>query len=167
MLTLSYEFKLKPTCRQIHAIESWLEICRQVGNDGLRERQDGVKSRKSPVNACRLGGEYIIPADAPRPTYASQCQALTPAKKDHPQLKIPQSQVLQQMLWRSSAQALKRLETAWVDMYRRGFGFPRFKKKGRFRSFVFPKVKENVIEGNQIDLPKIGKLRFFKSRSLR
>jgi putative transposase len=158
MLTLSYEFKLKPTCRQIHAIESWLEICRQVWNDGLRERKDWVKSRKSPVNACSLVSEYIIPADAPRPTYASQCKALTQAKKDYPQLKIPQSQVLQQ--------TLKSLETAWVAMYRRGFGFPRFKKKGRFRSFVFPKVKETCIEGNQIDLPKIGKVRFFKSRSL-
>nr|WP_071518710.1 RNA-guided endonuclease TnpB family protein [Geitlerinema sp. PCC 9228] len=139
-------------------MESWWEICRQVGNDGLRERQDGVKSRKSPVNACRLGGEYIIPADAPRPTYASQCQAFSCAQKDHPQLKIPQSQVWQQ--------ALKPLETVWVAMYRRGFGFPRFRKKGRFRSFVFPQVKEPCIEGNQIDLPKIGKLRFFKSRAL-
>jgi putative transposase len=135
-----------------------LEICRQVGNDGLRERQDGVKSRKSPVNACRLGGEYIIPAHTPRPTYTSQCQALTPAKKDHPQLKIPRSQVWQQ--------TLKPLETAWVAMDRRGFGFPRLRKKGRFRSFVFPKIKETCIEGNPIDLPKIGKLRFFKSRSL-
>jgi putative transposase len=167
MLTLSYEFKLKPTSRQAQTIESWLEICRQVWNYGLRERKDWVKSRKSPVNACSLGGEYIIPADAPRSNYASQCKALTQAKRDHPQLKIPQSQVLQQMLRRSPAQTLKRSEIAWVDMYRRGFGFPRFKKKGRFRSFVFPKVKETCIEGNQIDLPKIGKLRFFKSRSLR
>ncbi|WP_170861398.1 helix-turn-helix domain-containing protein, partial [Geitlerinema sp. PCC 9228] len=41
MLTLSYEFKLKPTGRQAQTMESWWEICRQVGNDGLRERQDG------------------------------------------------------------------------------------------------------------------------------
>ncbi|WP_170861266.1 helix-turn-helix domain-containing protein, partial [Geitlerinema sp. PCC 9228] len=41
MLTLSYEFQLKPTCRQAQTMESWWEICRQVGNDGLRERQDG------------------------------------------------------------------------------------------------------------------------------
>jgi putative transposase len=121
-----------------------------------------------PVNASRLGGEYVILANTPRPTSASQSQALTPAQKDYFQLKkIPQSKVWQQMLRRSSAQALKCLETAWVDMYRRGFGFPRFKQKGRFRSFVFPKVKENVIEGNQIDFPKIGKVRFFKSRFLR
>jgi hypothetical protein len=90
MLTLSYEFKLKPTSRQAQTMELWWEICRQVGNDGLRERQDGVQSPKSPVNACRLGGEYVIPANTPRHTSASQCQALTPAKKDHPQLKIPQ-----------------------------------------------------------------------------
>jgi putative transposase len=95
----------------------------------------------------------MIPTDAPRPTYASQCQALTPAKTDHPPLKVPHSQVLQP--------TLRCLETAWVDMYR--------------REFVFPKAQETCIEGKQIDLPKIGKvcaelcrsIQFFKSRSLR
>ncbi|WP_170861394.1 hypothetical protein [Geitlerinema sp. PCC 9228] len=44
----------------------------------------------------------MIPTDAPRPTYASQCQALTPAKTDHPPLKVPHSQVLNQPsdVWR-------------------------------------------------------------------
>ncbi|WP_071516077.1 hypothetical protein [Geitlerinema sp. PCC 9228] len=46
--------------------------------------------------------EYLIPADAPRPTYASQCQVFSYAKKDHPQLKIPQLQVLQHKLFANS-----------------------------------------------------------------
>jgi putative transposase len=141
-------------------MESWWEICRQVGNDGLRERQDGLKSRKSPVNACGWAGEYIIPADAPRPTSASQCQALTPAKKDHPQLKIPRSQVWQQMLRRNSAQALKCLETAGVDMYRRGFGFFRFKKKGNFAPLFFPKSRKPVSKGIKSIFRKLGNYDF-------
>lgn len=158
VLTLSYEFRLKPTASQAGALESWLEICRRAWNHALRERKDWVNSRKSPMNACSLVSEYIIPADAPRPTYASQCKALTKAKREYPHLKIPQAQVLQQ--------TLKCLETAWVDMYRRGFGFPRFKKVGRFRSFVFPQLKGNVVEDGRVALPKIGRVKFFQSRPI-
>jgi putative transposase len=105
MLPLSYEFSPQADMPPGSKVESWWEICRQVGNDGLRERQDRLKSRKLSVNASRLGGEYVIPANTPRPTSASQSQALTPAKKDYFQLKkIPQSKVWQQMLRRSSAQ---------------------------------------------------------------
>jgi putative transposase len=139
MLTLSYEFKLKPTCRQTQTMESWWEICRQVGNDGLRERKHEVKSRKSPVNTCRLGGEYIIPADTPRPTYASQCKALTPAKKDHPQPKIPNrksgskcfgvAQHKRSNLWRPHG-------WTWID---RDLVFLVLRKKGDFTPLFFPK----------------------------
>ena len=38
----------------------------------------------------------------------------------------------------------------------RGFGFPRFKKKGQIRSLVFPQFKDNPVTGFQIKIPKIG-----------
>lgn len=38
----------------------------------------------------------------------------------------------------------------------RGFGFPRFKKFGQFRSLVFPQFKDNPVTGFQIKIPKIG-----------
>ena len=59
MLTLSYEFKLKPTQEQVQEIEHILAVCRQVWNHALRSRKDWIKSRKSPVNACSLVSEYI------------------------------------------------------------------------------------------------------------
>ncbi|MEQ9000495.1 MAG: hypothetical protein RID53_28825 [Coleofasciculus sp. B1-GNL1-01] len=61
------------------------------------------------VNACSLQYEYIIPADKPAPTYASQCKNLTQAKKDIPELKQVHSQVLQQ--------TLKRLQLAFKGMW--------------------------------------------------
>ena len=82
------------------------------------ERKDWVNSRKCDINACSIKQEYIIPSDTKRPTYALQCKGLTAAKKEYPALKIPQSQVLQQVL--------KNLEAAFVSMWERGFGFPRF-----------------------------------------
>ena len=78
------------------------------------------------------------------------------AKKENPTLKIPQSQVLQQ--------TLKQLEAAFVKMWEWGFGFPRFKKKMRF--FVFPQIKPDLIQGNIINLPKLGKIKFRNSRSI-
>jgi len=49
-------------------------------------------------------------------------------------------------------------------MWKNRRGFPRFKNAGRMRSFVFPKLGVNPIQGNQIKLPKIGMVRFRQSR---
>jgi len=156
MLTLNFQYKLKVNQQQASAIDQWLDVCRSVYNYGLRERKDWVNSRKCPIDQCSIHSEYIIPADHKRPTYATQCKSLSQAKKENPNLKIPQSQVLQQ--------TLKQLETAFVNMWERGFGFPRFKKK--MRSFVFPQVKPDIIQGNTITLPKLGRIRFNNSRSI-
>ena len=157
MLNLSYQYKLKVTPNQAVAIEEWLSVCRSVYNYALRERKDWVNSRKCSIDRCSIRSEYIIAPDAKRPTYASQCKSLTAAKRTHPSLKLPQSQVLQQ--------TLKQLEAAFVNMWDRGFGFPRFKKQ--MRSFVFPQVKPDAVKGNTIDLPKIGKVEFHNSRDIR
>lgn len=146
MITLTYEYKLAPTLEQIQVFDQWLEICRSVWNFALRERIDYAHSRKCDINACSIVSEYIIQPDVKRPTYASQCKALTTAKKEFPHLKIVHSQVLQQVL--------KQLETAFVSMWERGFGFPRFKKK--MRSFVFPQMKAEDIVGDIVKLPSIG-----------
>ena len=129
MFALTYEFKLKPTKEQVSTFENWLEQCRRVYNYALAERKAWYQSRSCQINSCSLHCEYIISADAPRPTYASQCKALTIAKETIPDLKSVQSQVLQQ--------TLKRLEQAFVSMWEKNFGFPRFKKLGRMKSFVF------------------------------
>ncbi|MBD2580055.1 RNA-guided endonuclease TnpB family protein [Oscillatoria sp. FACHB-1406] len=156
MLILSYQYKLDPTAEQSATLDEWLNVCRSVYNFALRERKDWVNSRKCLIDRCELRSEYIIPADSKRPTYASQCKSLTQAKQTNPNLKVPQSQVLQQ--------TLKQVETAFVNMWERGFGFPRFKKA--MRSFVFPQIKSDAVEKDEIDLPKIGKVKFHNSRDI-
>ena len=156
MLTLNYQYKLIVTPEQASTLDSWLDICRSVYNYALRERKDWVNSRKCQIDRCSMEREYIIPADSKRPTYASQCKSLTQAKQENPNLKIPQSQVLQQ--------TLKQLETSFVNMWERGFGFPRFKK--RMKSFCFPQVKPDAVQGDSIFLPKIGEVKFRKSREI-
>lgn len=125
VFNLTYEFKLKPTQAQVTVFDQWLEQCRRVWNYALAERKDWYKSRSCPVNACSIRSEYIMPADAPRPTIASQCKSLTKARNEIPALGEVQSQVLQQVL--------RAVEAAFVSMWERNHGFPRFKKPGRMR----------------------------------
>ena len=46
----------------------------------------------------------------------------------------------------------------YCDSNQRGFGFPRYKKYGKYQSFLFPQFKDNPIQGNTIKLPKIGEI---------
>jgi putative transposase len=158
MLNLSYEYKLKPTDSQVLEIERTLIICRKVWNYALRERKDWINSRKCSINACSRLSEYIIPADAPYPNYFMQAAGLTKAKEIYPELKTVNAQMLQQVL--------RKLETAFVDMKRKGMGFPRFKNRYRMRSFVFPQMLKNCIKGNSIKLPQLGIVEFIKSREI-
>jgi putative transposase len=158
MLTLTYEYKLKPNNREKAIFEDWLEINRKVYNYALSERKAWFKSRSCQINACSLHSEYIIPADTPRPTYSSQCKSLTNAKKQIIELGRVQSQVLQQ--------TLRRLEQAFTSMWEQNHGFPRFKKPGAMRSFVFPQLKQEDLDLYRIKLPKIGWVIFRPSRPI-
>jgi putative transposase len=158
VFTLTYEFKLKPSKEQVAIFEDWLEQCRRVYNYALAERKDWFKSRSCQVNACSLSREYIIPANAARPTYASQCKALTTYRKTSPSLQRVHSQVLQQ--------TLKRLEQAFVSMWEQDHGFPRFKKVGTMRSFVFPQVAKDALGDGAVKLPMIGWVKQRPSREI-
>lgn len=158
MFSLTYEFKLKPTAEQTAIFTDWLEQSRRVYNYALAERKDWFRSRSCQINACSLRSEYIIPPGTKRPTYASQCKALTAYRKTSPNLQRVQSQVLQQ--------TLRRLEQAFVSMWEQSHGFPRFKKPGTLRSFVFPQMSKDAIIGSKMKLPMIGWVKFRKSRPI-
>ncbi len=156
MVALTYEYKLKPTKQQIAEMERILEVCHKVWNYALRERKDWINSRRSPVNTCSLHREYIIPADAPYPSFKLQCQRLTEAKKDVSELRSVNAQVLQQVL--------RRLEQAFERRQKLGAGFPRFKKPNRMRSFVFPQLGKEPLRTGAVKLPSLGWVAIRQSR---
>ncbi|MEG4290802.1 transposase [Microcoleus sp. C2C3] len=158
MFNLTYEFKLKPTTGQTAIFEDWLEQCRRVYNYALAERKDWFKSRSCQINACSIRSEFIIGAETKRPTYASQCKSLTTARANIPALAAVAVHVLQQ--------TLKRLEKAFVSMWEQKHGFPRFKKAGTMRSFVFPQLGVNPVQNQAVKLPKIGLVKFHQSRPI-
>lgn len=158
MLTLTYEFKLQPDKKQIELIEQTLNVCRRVWNFALRERKDWINSRVSPINACSIRQEYIIPPDEHYPGYHQQAKKLTQAKETSERLRSVNAQVLQQVL--------RTLDKAFTDMKAKGYGFPRFKNKYRMRSFVYPQLAKEVIRDNRIKLPQLGWTKFRISRDI-
>jgi putative transposase len=158
MLNLTYEFKLKPTTAQVAVFEDWLEQCRRVYNYALAERKHWFQSRSCQINTCSIRSEFIIPAETKRPTYASQCKSLTTARASIADLGAVQVHVLQQ--------TLRRLEKAFVSMWEQKHGFPRFKKVGTMRSFVFPELGANPVRDGAVKLPKIGLVKFHQSRPI-
>ena len=156
MLTLTYEYKLKPTEQQVEVLDHSLNVCRKVWNHALRERKDWIASRKCSINACSLRREYIMEANTPYPGFVQQAKALTQAKKSHPELRSVNAQMLQQVL--------RNLEKAFKDRKERGFGVPRFKKPGRMRSILFPQLGKAPLGDGWVKLPSLGKMRLRQSR---
>lgn len=156
MLNLTYTYRLKLNQQQSQTYEAWLETSRRVWNFALAQRKDWYNSRSCRIDACSLKSEYIIPSDAPRPTFASQCKALTQARKTNADLSAAHSQMLQQVL--------RRLEKAFIGMWESGRGFPRFKNQGRMRCLLFPQLGVNPIQGSRVKLPGVGWVKMQLSR---
>jgi putative transposase len=127
----------------------------------LGQRFDWWETHRTAVNSCPL--ICHLPELSDRPTYFLQKQSLTQLKKDRPWYKEVQSQVLQD--------CVKRVDLAfqrWLKGDKNGkkSGKPRFKGKGRYRTILFPQVKTDCVDNNQITLPKFGMIRFIKHRPL-
>jgi putative transposase len=125
-----------------------MDICRSAYNYALREIKDWCDSRKCLIDRCSLEKEYILSPELKFPNEIQQLNNLPRAKKEFPKLSEVPSQVLQQ--------TIKQLHLSWKYFQERGFGFPRFKKYGQFKSLVFPQFKENPVTNLHIKLPKIG-----------
>ncbi len=157
MITFTYRYKIKPTKQQIKQFEQYLDICRSMYNFAHAERKAWLESRKSKVDRCSIVSEYILPADLPFPGYNEQAKALTGAKQKFPHLKLVNAQCLQQVL--------KQLDKAWMDFFKvPGRGFPKFKNKNRFRSFVFPQLGKDCLAFGNVKLPSIGTVKIRQSR---
>jgi putative transposase len=158
MLTLTHRYRIYPDATQEQQLIEWIEVCRGAFNYALREIKDWCDSRKCLVDRCSLEKEYILPPDLKFPGEIQQLNNLPRAKKDFPRLGEVPSQVLQQ--------AIKQLHSCWEYFLHRGFGFPRFKKYGQFKSLLFPQFKENPVTNLHVKLPKIGAISINLHRSI-
>ncbi|MBD1809321.1 transposase [Microcoleus sp. FACHB-SPT15] len=148
MLTLTHRYRIYPNSSQEQQLIEWMDSCRSAYNYALREIKDWCDSRKCLIDRCSIEKEYILSPDLKFPGEIQQLNNLPKAKKEFPRLQGVPSQVLQQ--------AIKQLHVGWKYFQERGFGFPRFKKYGQFKSLLFPQFKENPVTNLHVKLPKIG-----------
>ena len=108
---------------------------------------------------CELGSGEL----KNNPDWHSQSASLPKLKKERSWYKDIYSQVLQDCVKRVKL-AFDRFITG--DSKGNRSGRPRFKNKSRYRTFTFPSIPDKNLVGSKIKLPKLGVLKFIKSRDI-
>jgi putative transposase len=142
-------------------METWLNLLRMQYNYRLRERFDWWEYNRCPVNACPLNCSIVEPTN--QPEYYGQKRGLVDTKAKFPEYGDIYSDVLQDCIGR-----VKKTFDRFIkgDANGQRSGKPRFKKRSRYRSFTYPRMKVGCIEGKFITLPKIGKVKFIQHRPI-
>lgn len=162
VMKVTYQYRLRPTKEQVALMEATLELLRRQYNYRLAERLSWWESNRCDINSCSLVSCSIAPLKD-RPTYVSQANDLPNSKELFPEYKQVYSQVWQE--------CLKRVDKAFdryikPDATGKRLGKPRFKGKGRYRSFTYPAIKQDCIQSKRINLPKIGQIKIVQHRPL-
>jgi len=160
-MLINYQYKLLPAADQARRMTRWLDMLRHQYNWLLSERFDWWEYNRCPVNACPLTCSIAQPRE--RPEYYAQKRSLVQLKQEREWYKDIHAHVLQDMV--------KRVDLAFSRFVKGNCngnrsGKPRFKGKNRYRTFKFPAVKVNCIEGNRVKLPKLGAIKFIQHRPI-
>jgi putative transposase len=135
----AYKFRIYPNEEQATLINKTIGCVRYVYNYFLNLRQKAWDEEQKTIN------------------YVACSRLLTSLKKELEWLKEPDSTSLQQ--------TLKDLDGAYQDFFKKKSGYPKFKsKKNPHQSYTT--VSKVSIEGNTIQLPKLGLVKFKKSREV-
>jgi putative transposase len=136
----AFKFELMPNGAQRRTMHQFAGMCRFVYNKALETHQ-----------ARRAAGEKFA-------SHFDACKWLPGWKAQFPWLKKAHSQILQV--------ALKDVHQAHKNLFEKRAGFPKFKKKGNKESFCFPQGCKLAEQNATIYLPKIGVVRYIKSREV-
>ncbi|MDJ0572347.1 MAG: transposase [Pleurocapsa sp. MO_192.B19] len=164
----TYQYKLLLTTAQRREIDRWLNMLRAQYNHLLRERFDWWEYNRSYLVVpqgdcclrwCELGSGEL----KDNPDWHSQSASLPGLKQTRPWYKDIYSQVLQDCVKRVKL-AFERFITG--DFKGNRSGRPRFKNRARYRTLTYPTVSDKNLMGSKIKLPKLGVLKFIKSREI-
>ncbi|NEQ71120.1 MAG: transposase [Symploca sp. SIO2D2] len=157
----AYQYKLRPSQQQTATINKWLSMLCAQYNYLLADRFNWYEQNRSPVNACPL--VCYLPELRVNPDYYSQKKTLPQLKKDRPWYKNIYSQVLQDVVKRVKLTFERFLKG---DSNGKRSGKPRFKLLSRYRTFTYPQIKQDCLQSNKINLPKLGKIKVIVHRTI-
>lgn len=143
----TYKFRIYPSRKQIEALETTMNLCREFYNAMLQQR----------VYAYRNGKKV---------NYVSQQNEIPELKKSFSEFNNIHSQVLQDVA--------RRLDNAFQNFFRRvkergkniKAGYPRFKSINRYNSLTYPQSGFKLLQNGHVWLSKIGEVRMFMHRSV-
>lgn len=141
LVNKAFKFKLKPSNGQMELLHRFAGCCRWAWNQCLADQNAHYESTGEALGAIEWK------------------RRLSPLKREHAWLGDCHSQPLQEKILD--------LGKAWKAFFRRKRGDegpPQFKRKGEGESFRYTQGVE--IEGSRIRLPKIGWVRFRRSRDV-
>jgi len=136
----SYKFEAQPNGEQLRNLRRFAGACRFVYNKALALNKEQYEKKEK-----RLG-------------YADLCALLPRWKAEFAWLSDGPAQALQQ--------SLKDLERGFTNFFEKRAAFPDFHKKGRKDSFRIPQGFQVDNQNGRIKLPKIGWMRYRKSREI-
>ena len=138
----AYKFQLRPKAGQESLMRRFAGCCRFLWNKALALEKATYENEGN-----RLG-------------FSALCVVLRDWKREEETsfLAEAHSQILQQ--------ALKDLDRAYKNFFAKRADFPRFKKKGMHDAFRYPQGFKLDEESGRIYLPKIGWVRYRKSRKV-
>ncbi|BAY46702.1 ISSoc10, orfB transposase [Scytonema sp. HK-05] len=157
----AYQYKLRPTKKQTASIDRWLSMLCAQYNYLLADRFDWYEQNRCQINACPL--VCHIPELRDNPDYYSQKKTLPNLKKTHPHYGDIHSQVLQDVCSRVKLTFDRFLSG---DSNGNRSGRPRFKSRDRYRTFTYPQMKDDCIQSNLINLPKLGQIKIVLHRPI-
>lgn len=138
----AYKFQLHPKAGQENLMRRFAGCCRFLWNKALALEKESYENEGKRLGYCALAGKLKEWKKEDNTAFLSEAH----------------SQILQQ--------ALKDLDRAYRNFFAKRAGFPRFKKKGIHDTFRYPQGFK-LDEGNsRIYLPKIGWVRYRKSRRM-
>ncbi len=179
-MLLAYKFKICPKKSQILEMDRCLHLLRLQYNWRLRERIEAYEQVTQPklgeytdletnvviyplTCSVRKSALYGTPWKVDKKTglgkrrsaFEQQCADLPSLKKERPWYAHLPSQPLQQML--------RQLDDAFQRFFNGQNGYPKFKRKGKFRAFTYPSGACEF-KGNKVKLPGFGWMKFYQSR---
>ena len=139
---LMFKYRLYPTKTQTKVLEEQLELCRLAHNSLLDYCKQQYKEKGRTPSQFDLNNLLIT------------------LKQLRPEFSRIHSQVLQNIA--------KRIKDSYTNFYARRriglkAGLPRFKKYGRYKSITYPQFGFKI-EGNKLNLSKIGNVRIRQHR---
>jgi putative transposase len=139
-----FKYRLRPKAGQAALLRRYAGCCRYVWNAALAEQQ-----------ARYARGEKFV-------GFAGMCKWLTAWKQD------PERSFLKEPPVHALQSTLKDLDEAFRRFFRKEGGYPKFKRYGDRMSFSEPDVKLFAVDeaNNRVRLPKLGWMRYRKSREL-